>query len=78
MLTDSTNGEDYTMTDTEIELREIKCTMRRMQRDIDELAMHIAEQEKNCKEHYQRTHSDISCMNLAPSTQAYNCEYDRE
>lgn len=66
------------MTDTQIEIAEIKATLASMQQDINELATHIAEQEQNCRAHYERTHSDISCMNLAPSTQAYNAVYDRE
>lgn len=52
------------MTDTEIELREIKCTMRRMQQQLDII-------EKYFKE------APYNCMALVPSTQACN-DYDRE
>ena len=62
------------MTDTQLDIIEIKQTMKKMQTDIDELARLIAEQEYNCKARYDR----ISCMNLVPSTQAYNVVYDRE
>ena len=62
------------MTDTQLDIIEIKQTMKKMQTDIDELARLIAEQEYNCKARYDR----ISCMNLVHSTQAYNVEYDRE
>lgn len=62
------------MTDTQIDIAEMKQTMKRMQRDIDELAQHIAEHEKNCRERYER----MQCINLVASTQAYNALYDRE
>ena len=62
------------MTDTQLDIIEIKQTMKKMQTDIDELARMIAEQEQNCKARYDR----INCMNLAPSTQACDVVYDRE
>lgn len=62
------------MTDTQLDIIDIKQTIKKMQMDIDELARLIAEQEYNCKARYDR----ISCMNLAPSTQACNVVYDRE
>ena len=62
------------MTDTQLDIIEIKQTLKNMQTDIDELARLIAEQEYNCKARYDR----ISCMNLVPSTQACNVEYDKE
>ena len=62
------------MTDTQLDIIEIKQTMKKMQTDINELARLIAEQEYNCKARYDR----ISCMNLVPSTQARNDVYDRE
>lgn len=62
------------MTDIQLDIIDIKQTLKKMQTDIDELAMLIAEQDYNCKARYDR----ISCMNLVPSTQACNVEYDRE
>ena len=62
------------MTDTQLDIIQIKDTLKKMQTDIDELARLIAEQEYNCKARYDR----ISCMNLVPSTQACNVEYDKE
>ena len=62
------------MTDTQLDIIEIKQTLKNMQTDIDELARLIAEQEYNCKARYDR----INCMNLVPSTQACNVEYDKE
>ena len=62
------------MTDTQLDIIEIKQTMKKMQTDIDELARLIAEQEQNCKARYDR----INCMNLVPSTQACDVVYDRE
>ena len=62
------------MTDTQLDIIEIKHTIKKMQTDIDELARLIAEQEYNCRARYDR----ISCMNLVPSTQACNVVYDKE
>ena len=62
------------MTDAQLDIIDIKQTLKKMQTDIDELARMIAEQEQNCKARYDR----ISCMNLVPSTQACNDVYDRE
>ena len=62
------------MTDTQLDIIEIKQTLKKMQTDIDELARLIAEQEYNCKERYDR----LNCMNLVPSTQACDAKYDRE
>ena len=62
------------MTDTQLDIIEIKQTIKKMQTDIDELARLIAEQEYNCKARYDR----LSCMNLVPSTQACNVVYDKE
>ena len=62
------------MTDTQLDIIDIKHTLKKMQTDIDELARLIAEQESNCKARYDR----ISCMNLVPSTQACNDVYDKE
>lgn len=53
------------MTDTQLDIIEIKQNLKKMQTDIDELARLIAEQEYNC-------------MNLVPSTQACNDVFDRE
>ena len=61
------------MTDTQLDIIEIKQTMKKMQTDIDELARLIAEQESNCKARYNR----INAMNLVPSTQACNVDYNR-
>ena len=60
------------MSDTQLDIIEIKQTIKKMQTDIDELARMIAEQEYNCKARYDR----ISCTNLAPSTQACDVVYD--
>ena len=62
------------MTDTQLDIIDIKHTLKKMQTDIDELARLIAEQESNCKARYDR----INCMNLVPSTQACNVVYDKE
>ena len=56
------------MTDTQLDIIEIKQNLKNMQKDIDELARLIAEQESNCKARYER----INCMNLVPSPQACN------
>ena len=62
------------MTDTQLDIIEIKQTLKKMQTDIDELARSIAERESNIAARYDR----INCMNLVPSTQACNVVYDRE
>jgi hypothetical protein len=55
------------MTDTQIEIREMKETIRRMQAQIDMI-------EKHCKSR------SYKCIDLVPSTQAFCNEklYDRE
>lgn len=55
------------MTDTQIEIREMKETIRRMQAQIDMI-------EKHCKS------ISYNCIDLVPSTQAFCNEklYDRE
>lgn len=60
------------MTDTQVDIVEIKQTLKQMKTDIDELARLIAEQESNCRARYER----INCMNLVPSTQACNDVFD--
>ena len=62
------------MTDTQLDIIDIKQNLKKMQTDIDELARLIAEQEYNCKSRFDR----INCMNLTPSTQACNDIFDRE
>ena len=62
------------MTDTQLDIIEIKQTLKKMQTDIDELARMIAEQEQNCKARNDR----INCMNLVSSTQACDVVCDRE
>ena len=62
------------MTDTQLDIIDIKQTLKKMQTDIDELARLIAEQDYNCKARYDR----INYMNLVPSTQACNDVFDRE
>ena len=62
------------MTDTQLDIIEIKQTLKKMQTDIDELARLIAERESNIAARNDR----IDCMNLVPSTQACNDVYDRE
>ena len=62
------------MTDTQLNIIEIKQTLKKMQTDIDELARLITEQESDCKARYDR----INCMNLVPSTQACNVVFDKE
>ena len=62
------------MTDTQLDIIDIKQTLKKMQTDIDELARLIAEQEYNCRARYDR----IDCMNLVQSTQACDGVYDRE
>lgn len=56
------------MTDTQLDIIDIKQTLKKMQADIGELARLIAEQE------YDR----INCMNLVPSTQACDYVFERE
>ena len=60
------------MTDTQLDIIDIKQTLKKMQTDIDELARLIAEQEYNCKARYDRLNTAISTMNLVQSTQACN------
>ncbi len=52
------------MTDTQLDIIDIKQTLKKMQTDIDELARLITEQDNNCKARYDR----INCMNLVQST----------
>lgn len=53
------------MTNTEIDIMEIKSTLKEMQAQIDLIAKYY-----NTRSYY--------CQDLVPSTQAYNPEYDRE
>lgn len=61
------------MTDTQLDILEMKNTMKKMQHDIVELARLITERESNIAERNYR------CMNVVPSTQA-TCDvvYDAE
>ena len=60
------------MTDTQLDIIEIKQTLKKMQTDIDELARLIAEQDYNCRARYDRINTASSTMNLVESTQAHN------
>ena len=60
------------MTDTQLDIIEIKHTSKKMQTDIDELARLIAERESNIAARNDRLNTAISCMNLVESTQAHN------
>lgn len=62
------------MTDTQLDILEMKNTMKKMQHDIAELARLIAEQESNIV-----ARNDRLTMNAVPSTQAC-CDvvYDKE
>ena len=62
------------MTDTQLDIIDIKQTLKKMKTDIDVLARLIAERESNIAARNDR----INCMNLVPSTQACNDVYDRE
>ena len=60
------------MTDTQLDIIEIKQTIKKMQTDIDELARLIAERESNIAARNDRLNTAISTMNLVESTQAHN------
>ena len=61
------------MTDTQLDIIDIKQTLKKMQTDIDELARLIAERESNIAARNDR----LNTMNLVPSTQACSVYYDR-
>ena len=56
------------MTDAQLDIIDIKQTLKKMQTDIDELARLIAERESNIAARNDR----LNTMNLVPSTQAHN------
>lgn len=60
------------MTDAQLDILEIKQTLKKMQTDIDELARLIAERESNIAARNDR----LNTMNLVPSTQACNDVFD--
>ena len=60
------------MTDTQLDIIDIKQTLKKMQTDIDELARLIAERESNIAARNNRLNTAISTMNLVESTQAHN------
>lgn len=60
------------MTDTQLDILEMKNTMKKMQHDIAELTILITERESNIAARNDR------CMNLVPSTQACDVVYDKE
>ena len=60
------------MTDTQLDIIDIKQTIKKMQTDIDELARLIAERESNIAARNDRLNTAISTMNLVESTQAHN------
>lgn len=60
------------MTDTQLDILEMKNTMKKMQHDIAELTRLITERESNIAARNYR------CMNLVPSTQACDVVYDAE
>ena len=60
------------MTDTQLDIIDIKHTLKKMQTDIDELARLIAERESNIAARNDRLNTAISTMNLVESTQAHN------
>lgn len=60
------------MTDTQLNILEMKNTMKRMMNYIAELTRLIAERESNIAARNYR------CMNLVPSTQACDVVYDKE
>lgn len=61
------------MTDTQVDIIDIKTTLKTMQTDIDALARLIAERESNIAARNDR----LNTMNLVPSTQACREYYDR-
>lgn len=60
------------MTDTQLDIIDIKQTLKKMQTDIDELARLIAERESNIAARNDRLNTASSTMNLVESTQAHN------
>lgn len=64
------------MTDTQLDIIDIKQTLKKMQTDIDELARLIAERESNIAARNDILNTAISTMNLVESTQAHNNIYN--